>query len=185
LLINKTPEEEKMALEETNSNASLESAPVPTEQTQTSGGTPEESEILLQRIKDKYQRKQEHLEDLKVQEKKMRAAKVLTKRRYREVSAALKKGGNMVSDAALAAQMEGVKLLDKAKAQTRIFNLNRKIDELLGQLGSEIYDLVALGGTSVFDNANIKKILARLNECNVEIELINKKLADDGAGTDS
>jgi hypothetical protein len=70
LLINKTPEEEKMALEETNSNASLESAPVPTEQTQTSGGTPEESEILLQRIKDKYQRKQEHLEDLKVQEKK-------------------------------------------------------------------------------------------------------------------
>lgn len=147
--------------------------------------THEDSEQLLQKIKEKYQRKQERLEELEEDEKKIRAAQVFTKRRYREVTAALKKGGNMVSDAALAAKNESVKLLDRAKAQTRIFNLNRKIDEHLGQLGSEIYDLVAFGGSNVFDNANVKKIIGSINECHVEIDLINKKLESEASGKDT
>ena len=145
----------------------------------------DDSEMLLRKIKEKYRRKQERLEELEEDEKKIRAAKVFTKRRYREVSAVLKKGGNMVSDAVLAAQNESVKLLDKAKAQTRVFNLNRKIDEHLGQLGSEIYDLVAFGGANVFENANVKKIISMINECHVEIELINKKLENKAAELDN
>ncbi len=141
---------------------------------QSAQAVQDDSEDLLQKIKGKYQRKQERLEELKEQEKKIRAAQVFTKRRYREVTAVLKKGGNMVSEAAYSAQKESVRLLDKTKAHTRIFNLNARIEELLAQLGSEIYDVVSFGGTNVFDNANVKNVLSRINECHVEIELIQK-----------
>jgi hypothetical protein len=99
--------------------------------------------------------------------------KVLPKKsaekRYQEVTTALRQGGNMVSGAIDVARKESMHLFAKARGQTNISDSTRTNDELLRQLGSEIYDCLALGITDVFENANVKKILDQLYEHNVEV----------------
>jgi hypothetical protein len=142
----------------------------------------EDSEKILEHMQEKYQKKQEQLKKLQGEDKKLRAAEVFTKRRYREVMADLKKSGNMISSAVFAANKESVQLLDKAKAKARILSINRAIDKATLHLGREIYDCIAMGVHNVFDNANVKKILNRLNEYHIEIELIHKKFGKRGKG---
>jgi flagellar capping protein FliD len=135
----------------------------------------EDSEKILEHMQEKYQQKQEELKKLKGEENKLRAAEVFTKRRYREVTSDIKKGGDMLSHAVLAARNESVQLLDRAKAKTRIHAIAREIDKSALHLGRDIYDLVEMGVYNVFDNENVKKILNRLNEYHIEIEMIHKK----------
>lgn len=138
-----------------------------------------DSSEIVSHMREKYSKKVATLDKLKDKEKRDRAAVVFTKRRYREVIAALIKSGNALSEVVLNAKKESVKLLDKAKGKTRTHRINKEIEESLAQLGSEAYDSIVLGAQDVFKNKNILNIINKINEYNVEIELICEKFEKD------
>lgn len=133
------------------------------------------SDDILDHMREKYSKKAEKVDKIKDGKRKEKAAVVMTKKRYREVIAVLKKSGNALSESMMNAKKESVRLLSKTKSQTRICKLNKEIKGALTTLGREVYDLNALGVSDVLENKNIVKIIGTINETHVEKELICEK----------
>ncbi len=134
-----------------------------------------DSQMVLSHLRKRYSKEIDNLKELKNKKMESKAAVVMTKRRYRGVLNALKKNGQSISKAVLNTKEESVKLLDMTKGRIRICKINKLIDKSLLQLGNDVYDLFKFGSLDIFNNKNIAKTLKRINEHNLEIELICKK----------
>lgn len=138
----------------------------------------ETSDILLKERKQELENADRKLKRLQEAAQRDKAARVMTKRRVKQVKAAVKKAGSKMSTVLAATKESSAKWFEIAQGKGKTQIIRHKREELLTQLGCEVYDLNSQNITQVLGNESVAAILKQLKKYDAEMRSIEKNLKE-------